>query len=90
MKIFLELLRDAKCELSQIIEPGCQTLSWSPFSVDGYLDPFGAELSLIEEALNQVNAIRAFPINRSFRAIPKTRRIPQLKDRITDARELLD
>jgi dynein heavy chain len=53
-------------QLAKIIEPGCQTLSWSSLSIDKYFDQFRERLAVIEEALNKVSDIRWFSINHSL------------------------
>lgn len=87
---FPELFSDGRAQLAKIIEPGCQTLTWSSLSIDKYLGQFREKVSLIEEALNKVRDIRVFSINRSLQKITDTRLIPQFKEPITDSQELLD
>ncbi|OHS96678.1 Dynein heavy chain family protein [Tritrichomonas foetus] len=87
---FEDLFTDAKNKLDKVIEPGGQTLTWSSLSVTKYLDEVRAKIGMIEEALNKVNDIRTFSINKSLQEITETRLIPEFKNPITDTQELID
>ncbi|KAK8898529.1 Dynein heavy chain 5, axonemal [Tritrichomonas musculus] len=87
---FEDLFTDAKTKLDKDIEPGGQTLTWSSLSIDKYLDNVRTKIGMIEEALNKVNDIRTFSINKSLTEISETRLVPVFKDPITDTQELID
>ena len=87
---FEELFIDAKNKLDKVIEPGGQTLTWSSLSVGKYVENVKSKIGMIEEALNKVNDIRTFSINKSLSEITETSLIPEFTKPITDSQELID
>ncbi|KAH0792655.1 Dynein heavy chain family protein [Histomonas meleagridis] len=87
---FEELFSNAKTHLDNIIEPGGQTLTWSSLSIDKYLETLKVEINKIEEAINKVNDIRKYSINKSLQEIINTSLIPDFKEPILDSNDLID
>ncbi|OHT04931.1 Dynein heavy chain family protein [Tritrichomonas foetus] len=87
---FEDLFTDAKTKLDKVIEPGGQTLTWSSLSIDKYLDTVRTKIGMIEEALNKVNDIRSFSINKSLAEIVDTRLIPSFQEQVADTQELIN
>ena len=86
---FEDLFADAKAKLDKVIEPGGQTLTWNSLSIDKYISAVRTNIGLLEEALNKVNDIRSFSINKSLAEISETRLIPKFKGHISDSQELV-
>jgi Mg2+ and Co2+ transporter CorA len=59
-------------------------------SVDKYIETIRKKIESIEEALNKVNDIRTFSINKSLDEIGETRMCTMSKDSINDSQELID
>ena len=87
---FADLFYDAKNQLDEAIAPAGKTLTWTSLSLDSFITDLKSKISLFEEALNKVNDIRTFSINKALKEISESRLLPQFTEPFTDSQEFID
>ncbi|OHT09327.1 Dynein heavy chain family protein [Tritrichomonas foetus] len=87
---FEDLFSDAKNQLDEVIAPAGKTLTWTSLSLDQFINSVKSKIVLLEEALNKVNDIRIFSINKALKEITDSRLLPTFDQTFTDSQELID
>ena len=87
---FPDLFNSAKDQLSEAINPGLTMLSWSSLNIDRFIINLREKIAMIEDAVNKVDDIRTFSINKSLQEISETRLWPHIKESISEPHILID